>query len=38
MYGDTADSNWFFGLIRDKTDISDMRDTCQSFRLGRWDP
>ncbi|WP_417259960.1 nitrite reductase large subunit NirB [Celeribacter sp.] len=27
MYGDTADSNWFFGLIRDKTDISDMRDT-----------
>ncbi|MEL6621222.1 MAG: nitrite reductase large subunit NirB, partial [Pseudomonadota bacterium] len=27
MYGDTTDSNWFFGLIRDKTDISDMRDT-----------
>ncbi|MBU2994771.1 nitrite reductase large subunit NirB [Octadecabacter sp. 1_MG-2023] len=27
MYGDTADSNWFFGLIRDKTDIEDMRDT-----------
>jgi nitrite reductase (NADH) large subunit len=27
MYGDTADSNWFFGLIRDKTDISEMRDT-----------
>ncbi|MDP5069407.1 MAG: (2Fe-2S)-binding protein, partial [Congregibacter sp.] len=27
MYGDTADSNWFFGLIRDKTDISGMRDT-----------
>jgi nitrite reductase (NADH) large subunit len=27
MYGDTADSNWFFGLIRDKTDILDMRDT-----------
>ncbi|MCX8227954.1 MAG: FAD-dependent oxidoreductase, partial [Sulfitobacter sp.] len=24
MYGDTADSNWFFGLIRDKTDIADM--------------
>ena len=22
MYGDTADSNWFFGLIRDKTDIA----------------
>jgi len=27
MYGDTADGNWFFGLIRDETDISDMRDT-----------
>ncbi|MBT0958299.1 NAD(P)/FAD-dependent oxidoreductase [Alphaproteobacteria bacterium KMM 3653] len=27
MYGDTADSNWFFGLIRDKTEIADMRDT-----------
>jgi nitrite reductase (NADH) large subunit len=27
MYGDTADSNWFFGLIRDKTDIAVMRDT-----------
>ena len=27
MYGDTADSNWFFGLIRDKTDISGMRET-----------
>lgn len=27
MYGDTADSNWFFGLIRDGTDISDMRET-----------
>ncbi|SEV93560.1 assimilatory nitrite reductase (NAD(P)H) large subunit precursor [Cognatiyoonia koreensis] len=27
MYGDTNDSNWFFGLIRDKTDIADMRDT-----------
>lgn len=27
MYGDTADSNWFFGLIRDKTNISEMRDT-----------
>ena len=27
MYGDTADSNWFFGLIRDKTDIATMRDT-----------
>ncbi len=27
MYGDTADSNWFFGLIKDKTDIAEMRDT-----------
>lgn len=27
MYGDTADGNWFFGLIRDQTDIEDMRDT-----------
>jgi len=27
MYGDTADSNWFFGLIRDGEDIADMRDT-----------
>jgi len=27
MYGDTADSNWFFGLIKDKTDIAGMRDT-----------
>ena len=27
MYGDTADSNWFFGLIKDATDVSDMRDT-----------
>mgnify|MGYP001792854916 CR=1 FL=1 len=27
MYGDTADSNWFFGLIKDKTDIADMRET-----------
>lgn len=27
MYGDTSDSNWFFGLIKDKTDISEMRDT-----------
>ncbi|MBL3702874.1 nitrite reductase large subunit [Sulfitobacter sp. BDSS02] len=26
MYGDTADSNWFFGLIRDKTDIAEMRE------------
>lgn len=27
MYGDTEGSNWFFGLIREKTDIADMRDT-----------
>ena len=27
MYGETSDSNWFFGLIRDKTDIAEMRDT-----------
>ncbi|SFG65922.1 assimilatory nitrite reductase (NAD(P)H) large subunit precursor [Palleronia marisminoris] len=27
MYGDTADGNWFFGLIKDGTEISEMRDT-----------
>ena len=27
FYGDTTDSNWFYGLVRDKTDISDMRET-----------
>jgi len=27
MYGDTADGSWFYGLIKDATDISDMRDT-----------
>ncbi|MGB8812669.1 MAG: nitrite reductase large subunit NirB [Paracoccaceae bacterium] len=27
MYGDTADGNWFFGLIKDGTDITPMRDT-----------
>ena len=27
MYGDTADSNWFFGLIKDRTDVSEMRET-----------
>ncbi len=27
MYGDTADGSWFFGQIKDGTDISDMRDT-----------
>ena len=27
MYGDTADSNWFFDLIRNASDITEMRDT-----------
>ena len=27
MYGDTADGSWFHGLIKDKTDVSEMRDT-----------
>ncbi|MCG3269010.1 nitrite reductase large subunit NirB [Yoonia sp. I 8.24] len=27
MYGDTADSNWFFGMIKDGTDIAEMRET-----------
>ncbi|MBL4811060.1 MAG: NAD(P)/FAD-dependent oxidoreductase [Rhodobacteraceae bacterium] len=27
MYGDTADGAWFFGMIKDGTDISDMRET-----------
>lgn len=27
MYGDTADSNWFFGLIQSGEDISEMRET-----------
>ena len=27
MYGDTADSNWFFGLIQSGEDISGMRET-----------
>ena len=27
MYGDTADGSWFFGLIKDGTDIGPMRDT-----------
>ncbi|GGE51116.1 nitrite reductase large subunit NirB [Actibacterium pelagium] len=27
FYGDTSDSAWFFGLLKDGTDISDMRDT-----------
>ncbi|MGL4281705.1 MAG: nitrite reductase large subunit NirB, partial [Albidovulum sp.] len=27
MYGDTADGSWFFGLIKDATDVTAMRDT-----------
>lgn len=27
FYGDTKDSNWFFGLIKDGVDISEMRET-----------
>ena len=27
MYGDTADGNWFFGLIKDGTDVDEMRET-----------
>jgi len=27
MYGDVADGNWFYGLIKDGTDVSKMRDT-----------
>ncbi|MFV0384341.1 nitrite reductase large subunit NirB [Paracoccus sp. (in: a-proteobacteria)] len=27
MYGDTADGNWFYGLMKDGTDIAGMRDT-----------
>ncbi|MBT9385819.1 nitrite reductase large subunit NirB [Pseudooceanicola sp. CBS1P-1] len=27
MYGDTADGNWFFGMMKDGTDVSDIRDT-----------
>ncbi len=27
MYGETQDSNWFFGLIKDEADIAEMRDT-----------
>ncbi|WP_375173626.1 nitrite reductase large subunit NirB [Pseudooceanicola sp.] len=27
LYGDTADGSWFFGLIKDGTDIDEMRDT-----------
>jgi nitrite reductase (NADH) large subunit len=27
FYGDTSDSNWFFGFIKDGTDVSEMRET-----------
>jgi nitrite reductase (NADH) large subunit len=27
MYGDTADGGWFFGQLRDRTDVSEMRET-----------
>lgn len=27
MYGDTADGNWFFALIKDGADIANMRET-----------
>ena len=27
LYGDTADGNWFFGLIKDATNVTPMRDT-----------
>ena len=27
MYGDTADGNWFFGQLKDGTDIAEARDT-----------
>ncbi len=27
MYGDTADGSWFYGLLKDGTDITDMRET-----------
>jgi len=27
MYGDTADGSWFFGLIKDGTNIDEMRET-----------
>ena len=27
MYGETTDGNWFYGLMKDGTDISEMRET-----------
>jgi nitrite reductase (NADH) large subunit len=38
FYGDTADSNRFFDLIRDQTDILEMRETliiCPNMQGGR---
>jgi len=37
MYGDTAEGGWYFDLIRDGTDVADMRDTLifgQSYQGG----
>jgi nitrite reductase (NADH) large subunit len=43
LYGDTSDGNWYFQLLKDGTDIADMRDMLifgQAFALGdnRQDP
>ena len=27
MYGETGDGNWFYGLMKDGTDVAEMRDT-----------
>ena len=27
MYGETGDGNWFYGLLKDGTDVAEMRDT-----------
>ncbi len=27
MYGDTADGSWFYGMLKDRADVSDMRET-----------
>jgi nitrite reductase (NADH) large subunit len=37
LYGDTADGNWYFDLLRKQEDISDIRDGLifgQAFALG----
>jgi nitrite reductase (NADH) large subunit len=37
LYGDTSDGNWYFQLLKDGTDIADMRDMLifgQAFALG----